>query len=138
MIVAHELQKKLGRQKWTPADSTYWTPSNGELVEIINGFWAFMAKHGLIRWDQKHDCDDKSLLFAPYARWWYYKKRRAEMPETIAVGIYWYRIEGNPRKPHAINWAVTNDGVLRWVEPQSFKQVNLSVAEQESLFWVYG
>lgn len=90
-------------------DAEYFLPPLQDVVEILR--FSEVDRRKFI--NEINDCDDYAhclkadFILAAYAE----GKRRA----PYAMGIIW----GKLPKPHAQNWIITDDGVLRIIEPQT-------------------
>jgi len=109
-IIADQLGPKLNRSIGLYiADSEYFCTPEEDAREII-------AQSTLDRktWvEERFDCDDFAHVLKAHFAEAAYKdgKRRA----AHCFGVVWGMLPG----PHAINWMVNSDGVLRFVEPQT-------------------
>jgi hypothetical protein len=76
------------------------------------------------------DCDDFSFAFK--GSLCLYTRDKINIPHSICFGIAWGRFTWL-NEFHACNWVVTDDLVLRWIEPQTQKFFPLTACRKESL-----
>lgn len=108
-IITHQLGAKLAKNfgLYMGDDDYFCTPLK-DAEEIIAN--SAVDRHKWVA--ERFDCDDFALVLkahfaeASYANG---KRRKAH-----CFGIVW----GNLPTPHAINWMINDDKVLRFVEPQ--------------------
>jgi len=91
------------------ADATYFLTPLSEARRIIHQSFVDAQK-----WTQeKFDCDDFALVLkADFAIDGY---KNGERRAAYCMGIVWGQLPG----PHAINWIITEDLKVRFIEPQN-------------------
>jgi hypothetical protein len=110
-LIASQLAGRLDRSfALYIADETYYLPPIEDAKEIVK-------RSGLDRkkWvEERYDCDDFALVLKAHFCEAAYRdgRRRA----AHCAGIVWGMFDGGP---HAINFVVTDDDVLRFIEPQT-------------------
>ena len=112
-------------------DRSYALPKKDWLLWQY-GSWYKKVLKGLdiAGWDKLFDCDDFARLYADLCQACHAAGNSRS--EGIAVGKLAY-IEA-PGRPHAINFAVTDVGVI-FVEPQWAKEVKLTDEQVRSIYW---
>lgn len=70
---------------------------------------------------ERFDCDDHGCTFmGDLRRYW---GHHARCDEALAMGWAWVRTTANPTGSHWVNWTVDNEGAVRYVEPQTNKEL---------------
>jgi hypothetical protein len=91
------------------ADSEYWAAPEKDYWKIINKSTINEEK-----WiSEKHDCDDFAHLLKADFIVAAYKDGKRRRP--YCFGIVW----GDLPKPHAINWYITDQKIMKFCEPMN-------------------
>jgi len=135
VYTANEFRAALGT--WdSPADSSYAEINEDSLSEYYDWYKAKLFDLGLLKWDPKSDCDNFANLYTDLFQLRFYLAQweRGTLPdaESVAVASYWYKPQDSITA-HAINAVLTNNG-LRFIEPQTGKQLELTLTEKASMF----
>lgn len=95
-----------------------------------------LFKEGVVRWDERFDCNHFASYYVAKAQTGYYLANfHSTTPaQTLALAEVWYRPGGGP-KGHAIVAAHTDRGLL-FIEPQTGGTLTLSPVERQSVFLV--
>lgn len=130
-VLAREFQQTLGAWE-IAADSTYAEVNSAALPAYYDWFRTKLYDFGVVRWDQRQDCDDFANLYADFLQLRLYlgQWERDPLPnaEGVAVARYWYRPNlGN--QLHAINAVLTEKG-LTFIEPQTGQLLTPTTQEQ--------
>jgi len=115
------------------SDSTYNTPSVEWVESVFKSYKTLAVWMRIFRWREHHDCDDKATMFrcVACAKWAQPKERPAQ---GVAVGEVHYMPDAGGA--HAINIIILPNEVVKYVEPQGPKWVELSKSEIDSIFFV--
>jgi len=95
--------------------------------EYLAGLWRW----GLKEWSPRWDCDDFALTYLMTA-----KKLYAKHPtecESVAVGMIAYRAK--VASNHAINFYITADRVIHFIEPQYVRNISNGEIEFSETDW---
>jgi hypothetical protein len=103
------------------------------LSELFDAYKGVLFEQGLVKWDERADCNVHAQLFVSVAQarfaaasWHSFSKTQA-----LALAEVWYvRADG---RSHAIVRAKTERG-LEWWEPQTGRVVQLTPAEEAYVF----
>ena len=118
------------------ADGDYAAPTSEFLFE--DPLWVDHWRGVIMTMDYaaKHDCDDFAFEYKVCISRYH---AESDFPnDGFAVGVLFYCVGGDSTKGHAINWALTEDVGLVFIEPQTGKQVELTKEEFDSICFVYG
>ena len=126
------------------ADSDYDLPSakwfSKTFPKALLKFW---RKNKLVKYDFRGrryifkwtlgvmDCDNAAAMAFSLAGVLNFKERKKN---PLAVGEFWY-VRGDGRGAHAINCALIQGRRLIFLEPQTCRQVKLSVEEIQSCYF---
>lgn len=103
-----------GRPKYAGfTDSQYYAPSRNELEQFLRD--TPLQRVG--NFGEVFDCDDYTYVMKGAAS--LYARDFAKISFGLCIGIAWGNFSWKPDPFHACNWAVTDDGMLQWIEPQN-------------------
>ena len=130
-----EFQTMLGA--WEPmADSTYAVIKADALPDYYRWFRETLRTIGILRWDEKFDCDNFARMYADLmaARFYGSLWEGGSVPkaESPAVAVFWYRPNCGP-VGHAIVRLATDKGLIA-IEPQTGEVLTLTENEIASRF----
>jgi hypothetical protein len=117
------------------ADSAYELPSEewftSKFPAILGDFFKDLKQ---TRWvSESNDCDDFSKMAAAFAHLIHNNTPNHKTGTSLAVGEFYYQINGDPKQGHAINFAVvkTKEGKVKvvFMDPQTLNVVKLSETE---------
>jgi len=117
------------------ADSRYELPSEewvtDKYPDILFNFLRDLKQGSWV--SESNDCDDFSKISASFAHVLHHNTPRKQPNTGLAFGEFYYNINGDPTKGHAINFALakTKDNKVKLVffEPQEFKVITLTKEE---------
>ena len=118
------------------ADADYFIPSRQWIEEGFH-YWFAQALEAL-RVDKYHrsnDCDNFAMGYQWLANVCH-SQSQSETTQAVSIGQVFYCIDGDPDKKHAINVAFVDEGELVYIEPQGPEVIELSEAEERSIFFV--
>lgn len=118
------------------SDEVYVCPTKKTLLWIHAGYVRRARALGVIRWLRRDDCDKKTKRYIAYAQEVFAKQSRFDSAaESMAIGTYYYT-RGADGVGHAIVVALTADGSMVWLDPQTIpgKVILLSEGEQASTY----
>lgn len=131
-VAALELPSGLGVYK---SDRSYRLVARADLPKYFDDFRDTLFRLGLTKWDSRFDCNKFSALYIQIAQ-----ARHAvanwhsdTATESLALGEVWF-IQDRTRQAHAIVVAHTDAGEV-FIEPQTGKEIELSVRERSSIFF---
>lgn len=117
-------------------DSFYAQVQSDSLPILYANFRRVLSDQGLVKWDERFDCNHFASLYISLAHskyavaaWHSYSKAQA-----LALAEVWY-IQERSGGGHAIVAAQTERGLI-FIEPQTGKEVILTPAERQSIFLV--
>jgi hypothetical protein len=115
-------------------DTAYATVQSSGLPEIYQNFRAVLNQQGLVKWDERYDCNHFAALYVALAQSQYtvaawHSNTKAQ---TLALAEVWYR-PGAGAVGHAIVAAVTERGLL-FLEPQNGQEISLTAAERRTIY----
>ena len=112
--------KGLLSKKWNlhSSDSRYYLPSLDEAQTIIDSsnMKQLASPGGAKGRGECFDCDDFSLLLKARFAYAAYKNKNEHVNAPYCFGIVWGLLPFP--FPHSLNWMVTNDETLYFIEPQ--------------------
>ena len=73
-----------------------------------------LAKYGVFKWEDTHDCDDFARSFPVFAQFAYRQKTMIK-GQGVAIGECWFN---RPEGGHAINFAIIENKDVIFIEPQ--------------------
>jgi hypothetical protein len=108
--------------------------------------WLF--KRGILGWRPTFDCDNYAEAFRVFLQIVHSKAQKGKTDnsrkQAVAVGVIWYEKAG--RGGHAINVVVskiedesvdrTESLVVKFIEPQTGEELELTNSERETIFFV--
>jgi hypothetical protein len=122
------------------SDTTYWTPSEDWIEKEVIDHYKAHVEYMEIKYDKRFDCDDFARTFATFAHMRYYRNKKDEMCQSIAVGEVWYKPDplNNPLNVfnHAINVIILDDKNVMFLEPQGCVRVMLTEYEFNNIILV--
>jgi hypothetical protein len=107
----------------------------------LKGFYirwkADLFRKGVVKWEKRFDCNRFAAHFAAEAQIAYYIENFHSWTDgrAAAVGEIWYLVDGQKDRGHAIVLAYTERGPV-YIEPQTGKEVTLTSAERESVYFM--
>lgn len=119
-------------------DASYATVRTAALPKLQQHFERALAREGLVRANDRFDCNHYVGLFIALAqaRWstdnWH--SRAAAQSLALAEVWYWQRGIGGGQA-HAVVAAATDEGLL-YFEPQTGQRLELTIPERASIFFV--
>ncbi len=120
-------------------DDTYARVRAAAIPALHEDFAAAMHRQGLpARWDRRFDCNRFAALWIglAHARYAVEQWHSSTAPQALALAEVWYRPGGAMAGVgHAVVAAVTDRGLL-YIEPQTGAIIQLSAAEQASVYFV--
>ena len=136
---------------WQLADETFETVS-AEWVESNWGAWLEARPRELVQFAgiggksvrfrplwiaEASDCDNLALGVVTHAQVGnaLAAQKRGARRGGLAFGVMFYTAEGFVRGPHAINWFVDHEQVVRFFEPAVGGFVSLNTAERSSAWF---
>lgn len=142
--IPEEIRKacRLKRQKVHVSipDASYVTPNKRWVKQnFYNWYKTTLEGWDIYRWKQSHDCDNKAGLFKELADVCYgthTKNVSKKGAESLAISDFWYIPEGSTTG-HCINMVISGaeEGCeVWWIEPQTGKEVKLSLKEKRSVW----
>lgn len=112
-------------------DETYQLVNPKGIHGLYENYRKDLFNKGIVKWDQRFDCNRFSLAFCSFAQISYYNN--SGDAQSIAVGeVYYVRDNGGP---HAINIIVTPTNFI-FIEPQSGEILNLTQSEKFSINFI--
>jgi hypothetical protein len=113
-------------------DATYAVVRKDAIPALYDNFISVLSKQGLVKWDERYDCNHFASLFialsqTQYAVAAWHSESKAQ---TLAMSEFWYF---SPRGGHAIVAIVTDHGLM-FFEPQTGKEVQLTEFERKSAY----
>lgn len=124
-----------GDEKYAPFNPYYRNEWHSKFVKTLFDL-GLMAK-----WSDEFDCDSFAMLKAAVGQTlfavhvFYESKTR----QAVAVGEFWYLINGDKNKAHAINVVIemhNNAPIARFVDIYTGKYVELTPVEVKSAFFI--
>lgn len=123
---------------FVPSDKTYACPTSEWVTKhFYNWLKLVQVKLGVSKWQRTNDCDNFSARFAAFAPICHSLTiaDQPDAPEGIAVGEFWYH-RRDSGGGHAINFAITVDEGLIFIEPQNGSVLKLFDTEMRSCFLI--
>lgn len=84
-------------------------------------------------WDDKFDCDKFSTTFRIFAHLAFKLTNPNTTAQSALVGEIYYKINADPNRGHAINFAMDKDRQIYFIEPQTGKEIKLTQEEIDSI-----
>lgn len=102
---------------------------------LYDEFRAEIFKKGVVKWDERFDCNHFASYYVSLAQTKFYLANwgSATKANTLAIGTYWYVVGGKGSSTHAIVVIYTERGLI-FIEPQTGKEVQLSESEKLSSY----
>lgn len=136
VLSQREFAAQLGA--WEPmADSSYAVINSAALPAYYTWFRERLRDLGIMRWDEKFDCDNFARLYCDlmaarfYGSTW--ESGTTPKAESPSVAGYWYVPGGSGFSGHAIAAVATERGLL-FIEPQTGAELQLTDAEKASRY----
>lgn len=120
----------------TRADRTgsshYAVVQSGALPDLYAGFRATLSRQGLVRWDERFDCNHFAALYIALAQTRFAVAAwHSETPaQSLALAEVWYYPDAGGY--HAIVQARTERGDI-FIEPQTGQEIQLSATERTNI-----
>lgn len=119
-------------------DASYATVRSGALPKLQQHFERALAREGLVRANDRFDCNHYVGLFIALAqaRWSTDNWHTRGAAQSLALAEVWYW-RGGPGsgQAHAVVAAATDQGLL-YFEPQTGQRLELTMPERASIFFV--
>ena len=114
-------------------DTAYAQVNSVWLKEFYPDFRAELFRQGVVKWDERFDCNHFATYYAALAQTRFYLASwgSSTTAQSLAVGTFWYQA---PRGGHAIIVAITERGRI-FIEPQTGEEVKLTPAQIDSAFF---
>lgn len=118
-------------------DASYAEVSSVWLTSFYDDYRKVLSREGVVHWEQTFDCDDFASFYVSFAAVRFFTATwHTPLPaESLALGEYWYRPDNSTGANHAIVTALTERGQI-YIEPQSGRELNLTVSEKLSRYLV--
>jgi len=131
------VRKELGHSNVFLTDTDYVVPNK---YWLLNDFYRLFRKNlkqnNLYTWKKFHDCDNKSFKYWQFANdchamtMMLREKQGLTVYEGIAIGVLFFM--QNNDFGHAINFIITKDLKMEFIEPQNGQILKLSSSEKKS------
>lgn len=125
-------------------DTAYGEVNSAWLKGFYIRWKADLFKKGVVKWEKRFDCNRFASHYVAEAQIAYYIENFHSFTpgRAAAVGEVWYLVGGHraatpstgPPVAHAIVLAYTERGPV-YIEPQTGKEVQLTVAERQSIYF---
>jgi hypothetical protein len=117
-------------------DGPYAVVKADALPGFYSDFKAELFDKGVVKWDERFDCNHFASYYIAKAQVGYYLANfHSSTPaQTLALAEVWYR-PGGGIKGHAIVAALTDQGLV-FIEPQTGGRLTLTPAERASCYLV--
>lgn len=114
-------------------DEAYAEVNSAWLKEWHGAFRTQIFHLGVVRWNQRYDCNRFAEIYTGLAQIAYFRVtfHRKTPAKALAIGPYWYVTRQG--RSHAIVQAITERGRI-FIDPQSGHEVELTGSEQQSAF----
>jgi hypothetical protein len=124
--------RKLGNRV-VLGDEAYAEVNSAWLKEWHGDFRAQIFRLGVVRWNQRYDCNRFAEIYTGLAQIAYFRVtfHRETPAKALAIGPYWYVTQQG--RSHAIVQAITERGRI-FIDPQPGREVQLTGSEQRSTF----
>ena len=106
-----------------------------------NKFKNWLFKRGILGWRYTFDCDNYAEAFRVFLQIVHTKAQKGKddnsTKQAVAIGVIWYERAGVGG--HAINIVVSkieDDLVVRFIEPQTGEELELTDSERETIFFL--
>lgn len=115
-------------------DAEYAVVNSNALPAIYADFRSTLSGLGLVKWDERFDCNRFATLYIGVAQAKYAVAawHSATKAQALALAEVWYLIGGDPARAHAIVLAITERGPV-FIEPQTGKELSLTPKEQRTV-----
>ena len=104
-------------------------------------FKKWLFRRGILGWRHTFDCDNYAEAFSVFLQTVHTKAQKGKddnsTKQAVAIGVIWYERAGIGG--HAINIVVSkieDDLVVRFIEPQTGEELELTDTERETIFFV--
>lgn len=117
-------------------DQIYGQINSAWLADFHARWKSDLFDKGVVRWEQRFDCNRFAAHFAASAQIEYFTQNFHSWTtgQAAAVGEVWYLVGAQPGRAHAIVLAYTERGPV-YFEPQTGAQITLSAAEKASVYY---
>lgn len=112
------------------ADNDYAVPTKRWLLSV-----AETVKKGSLSYRPSWDCNAYAFNLKVITQKEHAKRNPSA--DGLAVGVCFYRPDNIRPLGHAINWSITKQGKLWFLEPQTAKEIKLTEQELHSVFFAY-
>ncbi|ACB74010.1 hypothetical protein Oter_0721 [Opitutus terrae PB90-1] len=118
-------------------DETYAEVNSQWLFRYYQDFRAELFRLGIVRWDDRFDCNRFAELYTSLAQARFYRESyQSRTPaKALALAPFWY-IRGNGQGAHAIVQALTERGRM-FIDPQTGAEVQLTPQERASAYFFF-
>ena len=111
-------------------------------------FKKWLFRRGILGWRHTFDCDNYAEAFRVFLQIVHTKAQKGKddnsTKQSVAIGVVWY--ERDDRGGHAVNVVVskiedesvdrTESLVVKFIEPQTGEELELTNSERETIFFV--
>ena len=111
-------------------------------------FKKWLFRRGILGWRPTFDCDNYAEAFRVFLQIVHTKAQKGKddnsTKQSVAIGVIWYERDG--RGGHAVNVVVskiedesverTESLVVKFIEPQTGEELELTNSEKETIFFV--
>lgn len=119
------------------ADARYTLPTREYVDRImLPAFETWSRANGLWDWKTRHDCDDKADALKVFAQQCFRHSRDTTEADGFAVWRLYYSVDADPGRGHAINAAMTDEGIV-YIEPQTARIATLTQDEKRSIWHAF-
>ncbi|MCR6655395.1 MAG: hypothetical protein NVV63_06135 [Opitutus sp.] len=118
-------------------DRAYAEVNSAWLREWYGTFRSELFRLGIVKWDDRFDCNRFADVYAGMAQAWFFRETFHSniQAQALALGPFWYqRADGSGG--HAVIQVLTERGRV-FIDPQTGREVELSVHERMSAFLQY-
>lgn len=136
------IRKELKNAECSITDKDYAHPSKSWVSErLYSNFSKWLWDNNLDRWETYKDCDNYAFALRVFASLSHAKTMKAyhkmgrKTYQGISIGVMFYKINGDNTRRHAINFMVTGDNQLLYIEPQTGKWLQLTQKEKDSVWF---
>ena len=116
-------------------DVSYSIVQSSALPFFYQDFRDILTKQGLVKWDNRYDCNHFASLYISLAQAKYAVAsfQSYSTAQTLAMAEIWYRPTWAKGQGHAIVAIQTEKGLL-FIEPQTGEMIVLTNMEKDSIF----
>lgn len=118
-------------------DETYAEVNSEWLPRFYADFRAELFRLGIVRWDERFDCNRFAELYIGLAQARYYREafHADSGARALAIAPYWY-VRSNGRGTHAVVQALTDRGRI-FIDPQTGSEVYLTPQEHATAYFLF-